>query len=269
VIHPRRKDAHGAQLATMLVRHHIVWIVGHCPVVSERAENRAADCFARNDTVTAIVLARGPCEKVVEVGLRHPTSSSGALADLRFGQIDHVAGERDDVVLGYVVAERVKDFGRDDFGAGPELGIFGLVHLDEVQLACRVSDSESGSRSGGVTNEEAPASRCRTIRLIRPTTQLVEGQRLGPDPVGEPARVGDLVDRVDVAGSLIVPFARLQERVFDKIEPLTRRSRCDLGCVSGFRKDGQRIVRIERGLRRVAGDCQNSHEGRCNESNSS
>ena len=254
-IGPGAEDAQRAQLAPMLVRHEIVRIVRACAGVQVAAENLARDQAPRNDAVGAVLVARHSLEYDVEIVLdeRRPLAvrapNRGLRIDRRLLRI--VRGE---VRLHLVVAQRPEDLGGDRHGGGGAFRERRRIELEEPGLALPIHSREARVRAGGLFPDNDPLRRVRRRADVRAAGDLLGRDRRGADAVGEPARVGHLVDRVDVLRSQAARrVAGRDEQVVDQLVHLRLAVRRRFRGILRFGRASDRIVRVEpRTLRRGA-----------------
>ena len=248
VIQPGGEDRQAAQLAAVFVRDDVVGIVGARAVITERPERPAGDVAAGEHAVAAVGLPCHARDNLDEVAKRQRPRP--AIFVLHGGVRRHpqvFQAEGGQVVLGDVVAEGVEELRGDQLGTARHLGEAFRVELDPVDLSGGVANGESWRDALALARDHGPRARRRAVRRVRALDERLEIKRpcARAGPVGEPARIGHLVDRVDVAGADVGMLARAEKRVLDQIvlitdlEGLNLRSVLRLGV---FRKG---IVRIE------------------------
>ncbi len=200
VVEPRAEGEQTAQLAPVLVRKDVVRIVRaacrssgtvrpacrRAPCWRGRGSCRPRSCAARSSRSSTSRV----CPSAAGRACRSPCAPSPMTSASR--------ADRREVVLGDVVAEGVEELRRDDLGAARHLRVRRRIELDEVDLPGLVANRESRGDAFASCREtivHVPAGPCP---VSGPFTSWSTVHRRASEPVGEPARVGHLVDRVDV-----------------------------------------------------------------------
>ena len=251
VVQPGGEDAVGAQLAPVLVREDVVGIV-------RAAGRRSGSCRA------AIRRRSGWRGRATRPSGRRAARASTALRSCCTNERTPLGAVTDtdprvrrdpdlrrvdvgDVDLDDVVAERVIDRRADDLGARGHLGVATADRTRSARGASRDPGRDSRAARPRPCRRRSASPGCRAAALaIGPAHQIFARQPLPPDAVGEPARVGHLVERVDVERRPIDALARRQERVLDEVVDVAGRRRHRLRRVEGaVVVDPDRIVRIE------------------------
>ena len=165
-----------------------------------------------------------------------------------FGAISIFAGiQLGEVHLDRVVPERVIERGADDLGARRHLGIRGRIEFDLIEMTGRIRHAEARLQAGRLASADLPAVERDRLEPIGPADELGRRERPAADSIDEPARVGHLVDRVDVLRPNVVPYSRLRERVDDEVVAVRILDRRNLRCVQRHVVvDRNRIVGIKR-----------------------
>ena len=247
------------------MRHEVVGVIRPRAGVLEAAEDLSRQQAASDDTVAPVLVARDFLQDGVDVivperrslAIRPP--DRGLRIDRRVLRIE-TGQER----FHLVVAEGVEDLGCDGDGSGRGLGIFRRIEFDEPGMALGVHGREARVSAGRFLADQDPFRRIRWLTDICAANELVVRERPGADAVREPARVGDLVDGVDVlraqAARLVAGVDEQVVRQFEGLRALVR------GCfrrILRLRCARDRIVGIEtRALRRADGAKDANRTGR-------
>ena len=214
-VRPGGEYAQRTQLPAMLVRHHVVGIVGTGAGILEAAEDLAGQQAAGDDPICPIGIARDLLEDDVHVvaGERCPLAVRALHGRLRVdGGVLRI--ERRQERLDLVVAERPEDFRCDADGAGGGPGRPRRIELEEPGLTPRIGRGEAGMRACRLLADQHPFRRVWRRTDVRAARDFFRRDRPGADAIGEPARVGDFVDGVDV---LCAQAARLVLRVDEQV----------------------------------------------------
>ena len=120
------------------------------------------------------------------------------------------------------------------------------IELDLPEVLLGILDAIAGLSALGLAGDDRPVLDVRPGAAIGATHQCLARQPLPADAVGEPARVGHLVERVDVERRSIDALAGRHERVLDEVVDVAGRDLLRLRRVEGaVVVDPDRIVRIE------------------------
>jgi hypothetical protein len=142
---PCAEHLQGPQLAAMLVRHHVVRIVGTGPVIAKRADDAAGHPPAGDGAIRAVGVALGSAQHVVEILATHRAALAGRRLDPRLAVDPQLVGpDRDQMVLDLVVAQRPEDLVRHHDAAGHALGVAARIEGDVPRLAGAVAHREAG-----------------------------------------------------------------------------------------------------------------------------
>ena len=107
--------------------------------------------------------------------------------------------------------------GSDHLDSACQLRIRRRVDFNLIRLALGVGHAEAGLHAGALAAGDLPAVDGHALRAIRSSRDFCSAQFLAADPIGEPARVRDFVDRVDVERANISSLAGMPERVHDEV----------------------------------------------------
>ena len=214
--------------------------------------------MTRYESVCAL---RRAVENLLEVLRRHPPPLAVRTQRGR-GIDDHVLGtQRRQMVLDLEVAERPEQAGRDRDRGGRRHRVLAPVEADEPHDALFIPGGEPRRHAGALAANDGPLSGRGAVGRQRTAPDIVGGQRLRVNAIGEPAGVRHLVGGVDVLRADVGrAIARLAEQVVQQI-----RRQADVPCldVRGVLRLGiplERVVREEpRALRAEVG-CR--HDGR-------
>jgi hypothetical protein len=204
-------------------------------------------------------------------GARHPRALAVGAKELR-GRVNlHALRiERGHKRLDLVVAERPVDLRVDHRSRRRGVRVVRRVELEEPGLTAGVPGRDARVTARCLLPPDGPARRIRRGSVHGATDNLVDRERFRPDAVGEPARVRDLVDRVDVlrphAGRLMA--GQGEQVVGQFVHQVETGRRGAAGILRlGLAKDG--VVRIEtrgrgghRADRRERRDRDSRDEGR-------
>ncbi len=141
-------------------------------------------------------------QDAVEVGRGQGTLVAFAGRELHsFSDPDAVPTERDHDVFRDVVARRVEQPARDHSRRHGHSQVAGWIELDEVPVASCVLDRESGCHPLRLGVHHHPRAACVGAHTPdRAARGLLGGHREKADAVGEPRRVGRLIQRVEIGG---------------------------------------------------------------------
>ena len=149
-------------------------------------------------------------------------------------------------ILDLVVAEGPEELRRHDHRAGGPLGIGRGVEGDEPVVSAGVGGREARRGAGALLAGDRPAPRLRRRPDHRSAGDLFDRQRTCPDAVGEPARIGHFVDRVDVLRpDVAVLPAGGDGHVVREVVEETDVVLLGAGRVAGLRRRRQRVVGVE------------------------
>ena len=239
VVQPRGEGPVAPQLATMLVRDHIVGIVGPRAVESETADGPPLERLAGDDPVRSIGLAVRSAQQQPDIRFLEATPvaarrcDAGLVVDRQF-----LGPQRRQVRLRHVIAQPPEEPGDEDLRAGRHGRIAWRVELDEPDLPCGIAHGEPRHHAIVLGRNHRPAARRRAGAGPRPLDEFVDRDGYGPQPVREPRRVRHFIDRVevlraDVRRLVAGPREQVLERVVLQIDlplaarptrPLRRRS---------------------------------------------
>ena len=200
VVEPRRDDPQPAQIAALLVRDGVVGIVAPLSRHSEPSLHDPGKPPARHRANLAVASSLGRGQHTSQT-LRRERSLAVVRIEDPGVRIDHHSGgvQAEEMILGDVPAERVEDPRRDDLGRGGEVGIAAWIEFDEIVRAGRIPHPEARLRAELFAREHDERSvGSRRRAEIRTALERLRGERLARMSVGEPRRVGNLVERVDV-----------------------------------------------------------------------
>ena len=163
-----------------------------------------------------------------------------------------VASQMHQVRLDLVVAERPEQPHGHRHGAGRGARMPGGVELHEPAHAAAVARREARRHAAGLGAHDGPRPRRRRRRDIRTPDDLVDADRPGVDAVGEPARIGHLVDGVHVEGPDVgLDVARPGEQVQQQVGRQLDVPVLCAGRILRLRLARQRVVGEESRLRRA------------------
>ena len=247
MVEPGAEDTRRPQLATVLVRHEIVGIVGAQSVVAEVAHRLAVGEAAGEHAVLAVRLPRAAAEHVVDIAPLEPALlARKRVEDPGVFRDRHSIGiELRQVAVDGVVAERVVEVRGDDLRAGRHLGIRRWVELDLIGVAGRIGHPESRSDAALLAAGDQPAVERDCVESIGAAPELLQRQVMLADPIDEPARVGDLVDRIHVHRAHVRRARRVPERVHEEVVAAAVVDRHD------FRRVARRVIVRPEGIVRV------------------
>ena len=254
-VRPRAEDAQRAQLAAMLVRHEVVGIVGTRAGVEEAAENLAGNQPAGDDAIGAVRrCARRVSRMAFMSSLRERRSLAGRPADRGLRDRSRRASDRrwsGTIRPGCSRAPRRSSSRPATAPVAPSGNSGGSNSRNQVSPLASLA-VKPGCAPAVFSLISTQCDGSGGAPTIRAAHDLVGGDRRRADPVGEPARVRHLVDRVDVlrarAGRLV---AGGDEQVVRHLVQLTDARRAAPSSVLRLRLARDRIVRIEaRPLRR-------------------
>ena len=168
--------------------------------------------------------------------------------------------------LDLVVAERPEEFRRHHDGGRGRLGVVRRVELEEPGLTVGVPGRDAGVAARGLLPDDDPARRIRRGPDVGTTDNLVDRERSRPDAVGEPARVRELVDGVDVlrAPARGLASGQREEVVGQLVHQVDLRQCRAPGILRlGLAKDGIVAIktRARGGHRAQPGDRRHRHDG--------
>ncbi len=199
VVQPRREHAVAAQLAPIFVRDEVVRVVGARADEANAADRLALERLARDDSVRSVGLAIGALEQVVDVAEPHQPFVAAGRRELRAVADDELlAAHVGDVVLRHVVAERPHQLRDGHFGPGRHAAVARRIEFQEPALTRRVLDRESRRHAVALRRGDRPRAGRRAVARVGAAKHVLRRQRTMTGAVGEPARVGDLVHRVEV-----------------------------------------------------------------------
>ena len=221
VIEPGGEHEQPAQVATMLVGHDIVGIVG--TYAKDLVGTQELGSFAREPgrhgpEHPAGPLRHGP-EEGIDVCVDQRARSARARHGLtRFVRHELPAFEANNVVLPDVITERVEHARRDHYRTSREPEAARRVELQQVQPAPSVGHADSGAHTVGLHHEHFPRpSDVGRIGVTGAAPQLLRRHPRRPVPVDEPGTVHHLTQRIDAAGwnhgAFRVSFPRQAERI--------------------------------------------------------
>ena len=126
-------------------------------------------------------------------------------------------------------------------GTGRQVGILLGVELELIDLpfaerprVARVHGAEAGLKSGrAFVISDDPLFDVEPFHPVRTARDVRDRHRALANAVGEPARVGHLVERVDVDGTDLLQVARLTELVDEEIKPFAELARPGAAGVEG------------------------------------
>ncbi len=107
--------------------------------------------------------------------------------------------------------------GADDLGSTGEFRIRRRVDFNLIDLALRVGHAETRLHACGLAGGNLPGSQVDALDAVRSSRDLSRAHGRAADAVGEPARVRDFVDCVDVERTNISSLPRLAEGVDDEV----------------------------------------------------
>ena len=186
-------------------------------------------------------------QDLVEVAALHRAPLARRRRDRRRGRDDElVRPHRDQMVLGLPVAERPEDLVRDQDRPRRRLGHPFGVEGHEPGLLLPVLHREPGREACRFRPAHRPRARDGAGPDQRTADRFVDRHRTRADPVGEPARVRQLVDRVQVLRAHVRRrVARPREQVERQVEEQIDVPRLHLRRVLRLRIARQRVVVIE------------------------
>ncbi len=198
-VRPRAEDTKGAEFAAVLMRHEIVRVVRARALIPEPAQDLAGQEAARGRAVRPVGTPVGAFEHLVDVvpGQGRPPARR-ALFRRGVGDGDLLRPQVRHEVLHLVVAEGPEELRRDHQRAGRAVRVRGRIEREEERLAVGILCGEPGGVSAALLARDGPAGRHRRRPDDGTAEHLVDGQLARADAVGEPTRVGHLVDGVHV-----------------------------------------------------------------------
>lgn len=168
------------------------------------------------------------------------------------------------VVLRHEVPERPHQFRHRDFRAGRHRPMARRIELQEPPRARRVPDRESRRDAVALGGRDRPRAWNGTAGGVRSRRDVRGRQRPPAGAVGEPARIGHLVDRVQVLRAHTQRrIAQLAEQVEQQIGDQIDLPGRDLRGVLRIGHAPQRVVNEELGGRALGGDGEPSGQDRC------
>jgi hypothetical protein len=222
VVQPRREHAIASQLAAVLVEVHVVRIVGPSAAVAKAPERPPFGEPAHDRAKMPVWHPRRPREHEVEVDRRErPALAGGGVAHGRLRRDPHQGGvELGEVDIDDVVPERVIQGRADDLGAAGHLRVRRRIELDLPGMAVRGGDTIARLNAFALAGRDRPVLNVDAVDAVGAANDLRHAHRLPTDAVDEPARIGHLVDGVDVHRRRVAPLARLEERVAREVEEI-------------------------------------------------
>jgi hypothetical protein len=156
--------------------------------------------------------------------------------------------------------------GADDLGAAGELGVRRRVDLNLIQLPRRVRHAEAWLDAPALAPRHHPSVERHALDAVGSLDDGRHCHLVPADPIGEPARIGHFIERVDVQGSNVAALAGLREGVDREVVAIRVFDRHDLrGVECTIVVRPARIVRVEtrRGgpRRRSNHQAQNDSDG--------
>src|SRR5262245_22351650 len=190
MVQPCRKYAKTAKFSTILMREDVVRIVRSGAEILKRANRNAAQKFARYRAILSIRFSRNALQQPVEI----------RLAYFRFLVHSKLAAiEKRDVVLGHVVAERVKELRGNDFSRSRHLRILRRIELDEVDITTSITHAKTGCDAFGLCRNDNPGLFERwPLAVVRAFRQVGQAHPADTMPALKPAAVRHFAHRVDV-----------------------------------------------------------------------
>ncbi len=150
-----------------------------------------------------------------------------------------------DRILRNVIAERLKDSRRDDFGARRHLRVRRRVEFQKESLSGSIGDDEPRLHAFVLSLHDRPCSGRRSAD----TTEIAGESRRRcaglAQPVGEPARRRHLVRRVHVQGAYVTPLPWAADAILQPIELVAHVPLLHPRRVLRLRFVLDRVVRIE------------------------
>jgi hypothetical protein len=200
VVEPCGEELGGAELAAVVVLDDVVGVVWARVLVAKGAQGAAGQKEAGGGAVAAVRLDGGEGEggRDVFAGERG-LLAKGALGCRAVADGEGGGVEGDDAVAGGEVAGGPGEAGADDVGGGGALGLVGGVELEQEAAAGGVADDEAGVGAVGLGAGDGPGGGGVERRGVAGAGGA-GGGGVGGGAVFVPARVGDLVERVDVDG---------------------------------------------------------------------
>ncbi len=152
-----------------------------------------------------------------------------------------------------VVAQRPEEPRRDGDRGGRRLRVALRIEAEEPDAALAVFGGEPRREARGLRADQRPAAGRRRCIGDLSFDDLLDSQVVRVDPVREPARIRNLVDRVDILRAHVRRrVAPLREHVQEQIRDQIDVPRRDFRGVGGLGLARQRIVAVE--LRAGAAD---------------
>ena len=248
------------------MRNDVVRIVWTRPLVSERPEDLAAQLAGCGGFIRAISVPGRALEHrgEIAVGERGPLAVRATHGRLGIN-LDSTRIDLGQEGLDLVVAERPEQLVRDDHRAGRALRVRGRVERDEPGLAAGVESSEPRGEPRRLLANDHPFLRCWRRPDVGSADDIVDGHRAASNSIREPARVGHLVDSIDVARAFVRRRALLgHEYVVGQVVREADVRGLRAGGVLGVRLRRDRVIAEEPGrLGRHRG--AREHDGRCDD----
>ena len=208
VVHPRGEDAAAAQLAAILVIDRVVRVVAAGAGEVERTDRQPGQPLRRLEAHEAAGHLRAPREGEVErlvvegVHDAHVVRAGQARGELELALPDH-----HDLLARRVEAERVVELRADHAGRAGQLGMAGVIGLQQVEALAGDVDAEAQRRAVvlAVIDDPRPVGHLllgwqHVLGLARARCGVaLRGHGLARS-VREPCGVGDLVEAVRVDG---------------------------------------------------------------------
>ncbi len=219
VIHQGARQVHAAQIAAVLVRHGVVGVVGARSEIAVGTQRPARHRQAGGGAVQALPRLVYAGENVGQIAPGHPAPAPELVLH---GHVlpdgEDLAGEVDEVVLGDVVAQRVKDLGGDQLRSGGHLGIRRRIELDEVPPPAAVEHDKSRGDALGLGGDHGPGAVHLGRRVLsRSGREFLQAHAPPVVPPLPPGAFHRVAERVDALGrdalARVLPFSRSGQRV--------------------------------------------------------
>src|SRR3954464_3968779 len=155
---PGAEDTQGPELAPVLVRHDVVWIVRAGTGVSEGADDFAGQETAGHYAVRPVRVPGHALEQLVDVVARErrPLSVWTPEGSLRI-ELHVFWIERRQEGLDLIVSKRPEEFCRHDHCGGRGLRVVIGVELEKPRLPFRIACGDPRMRTGSLLSDDRPA----------------------------------------------------------------------------------------------------------------